>query len=169
MNSSGTTFSNFLSTSSTFFPGANWVRLQTRKICVSTAIVGQPKAVFKTTLAVLRPTPGSASRAARSSGTSPWCFSNKMRQVLITFSALVLYNPMVFIYSFRLSTPRLRIVCGVLATGYNFVVALLTLTSVACADSNTDISNSKEELKANSVVGCGLLFCKRVKIAIRFC
>ena len=30
------------------------------KICVSTAIVGWPKAVFKITLAVLRPTPGSA-------------------------------------------------------------------------------------------------------------
>jgi hypothetical protein len=32
------------------------VRLHTRKIWVSTAIVGQPKAVFSTTLAVLRPT-----------------------------------------------------------------------------------------------------------------
>ena len=37
---------------------------------VSTAMVGWPKATFRTTLAVLRPTPGRASRAARSSDTS---------------------------------------------------------------------------------------------------
>ena len=44
-------------------------------MCVSTAIVGSPKAVFKTTFAVLRPTPGSASSASRSRGTTPPCFS----------------------------------------------------------------------------------------------
>ncbi len=64
---------SFSSTCSTFLPGANCVRLQTRKMCVSTAMVGQPKAVLSTTLAVLRPTPGSASSAALSSGTSPLC------------------------------------------------------------------------------------------------
>ena len=46
-------------------PGASPVRLPTRNTCVSTAMVGSPKATFKTTLAVLRPTPGSASSAAR--------------------------------------------------------------------------------------------------------
>ena len=35
------------------------VRLATRKMCVSTAMVGSPKAVFRMTLAVFRPTPGS--------------------------------------------------------------------------------------------------------------
>ena len=39
-------------------PGARPVRFATRKMCVSTAIVGSPKAVLSTTLAVLRPTPG---------------------------------------------------------------------------------------------------------------
>jgi len=38
-------------------------------MCVSTAIVGCPKAVFRTTLAVFRPTPGSASSSFRVSGT----------------------------------------------------------------------------------------------------
>ena len=46
-------------------PGAMPVRLATRKMWVSTAIVGSPKAMLRTTLAVLRPTPGSASSASR--------------------------------------------------------------------------------------------------------
>ena len=52
------------STASGVFPGARPVLLLTLKICVSTAIVGFPKASFKTTLAVLRPTPGRASNAS---------------------------------------------------------------------------------------------------------
>ena len=55
-------FDSFISTSSTSLPGASPVRLATRKIWVSTAMVGSPKATFSTTLAVLRPTPGSASQ-----------------------------------------------------------------------------------------------------------
>src|SRR5438874_2148179 len=39
-------------------------------MCVSTAIVDSPKATFSTTFAVLRPTPGSVSSAARSRGTA---------------------------------------------------------------------------------------------------
>jgi len=42
-----------------------------RKTWVSTASVGSPKATLSTTLAVLRPTPGKASSASRSFGTSP--------------------------------------------------------------------------------------------------
>jgi hypothetical protein len=42
-------------------------------MCVSTAMVASPKAEFMTTFAVLRPTPGRASSAARSRGTSPPC------------------------------------------------------------------------------------------------
>jgi hypothetical protein len=67
-----------------------------RKMCVSTAMVGWPKAVLRTTLAVLRPTPGKASSASRDSGTSPPCSSIRMRQVSMTFLALVRYRPMVW-------------------------------------------------------------------------
>ena len=63
------------STASGVSPGARPVRLDTRKTCVSTAMVGSPKATLSTTFAVLRPTPGSASSASRSRGTSPPCFS----------------------------------------------------------------------------------------------
>ena len=94
------------STSKTFLPTAKPVRLPKRKICVSTAMVGCPNAVFKTTLAVLRPTPGKASKSARLSGTMLPCFSMRILQVLMTFSALELYNPMVLIYSFKPSTPK---------------------------------------------------------------
>ena len=55
----------------TSLPGASPVRFATRKMCVSTAIVGWPNAVFSTTFAVLRPTPGRLSSASRSAGTSP--------------------------------------------------------------------------------------------------
>src|SRR6185437_1693705 len=65
----GTTCSNLCSTSNGFFPTANPVRFPTRKMWVSTAMVGSPKATFSTKLAVLRPTPGSASRASRERGT----------------------------------------------------------------------------------------------------
>ena len=54
-------------------PGARPVRLPMRKICVSTAMVGSPNAMLSTTLAVLRPTPGSASSASRVRGTCPPC------------------------------------------------------------------------------------------------
>ena len=51
-------------------PGARPVRLQTRKTWVSTANVSSPNAVLRTTLAVLRPTPGSSWSFSRYPGTS---------------------------------------------------------------------------------------------------
>jgi hypothetical protein len=77
----GTSRSRRSSTASGVLPWAMRVRLETRKMCVSTAMVGSPKAVLSTTLAVLRPTPGRASSALRSRGTSPPCSSTSMRQV----------------------------------------------------------------------------------------
>ena len=48
-------------------------RLQMRWTCVSTQMPGKPKPAVSTRLAVLRPTPGSASSASRSGGTwPPW-------------------------------------------------------------------------------------------------
>src|SRR3546814_8931617 len=67
----GPRLSSPCSTASTFGPGARPVRFATRKICVSTAMVGSPKAMLSTTLAVLRPTPGRRCSASRSRGTCP--------------------------------------------------------------------------------------------------
>src|SRR5699024_1621321 len=153
----------------TVFPEAKRVRFETRKMCVSTAMVGWPKAVFNTTLAVLRPTPGSASKSLRLSGTWLLCLSIKILQVLITFSALVLNKQMLLVYSFRLSTTRVEMAAGVLATGNSLSVALFTPTSVACADKITAINNSKSLLTLSSVVGLARWAFKRLKISIRFC
>ena len=57
------------------FPAPVRCGWETRKICVSTAMVGSPNATFRTTLAVLRPTPCNSSSASRSWGTWPPCFS----------------------------------------------------------------------------------------------
>ena len=95
MNSAGTTFISLSSTARTSLPGASPVRLATRKMCVSTAMVGSPKAVLSTTFAVLRPTPGRLSSASRERGTSPAYRSSRIRQVAMTFFALALNRPMV--------------------------------------------------------------------------
>ena len=115
MNSAGVTLSSRSSTARTVLPTARRVRFATRKMCVSTAMVGSPKAVFSTTLAVLRPTPGSASNAARSRGTAPSCSSSRMRQVFRMFSALVLKRPMDLMCAFKPSSPKASIAAGVAA------------------------------------------------------
>ena len=61
----GTTSYNFFWTSSGFFPGAKPVLLLTLNTCVSTAIVGNPKPSFNTTLAVFLPTPGKACKSSK--------------------------------------------------------------------------------------------------------
>jgi hypothetical protein len=83
-------------------------------MCVSTAIVGWPNAVFSTTFAVLRPTPGSACSASRSAGTSPPCFSSRIRESATTFFALVRNRPMVLMYSSTPATPSFAMLSGVL-------------------------------------------------------
>ncbi len=82
--------SSFFSTSSTVLPGASPVRLATRKMWVSTAMVGWPKAVLRITFAVLRPTPGRASSAARPAGTRLPCCSTSILQAAMRCLALLL-------------------------------------------------------------------------------
>ncbi|MND03073.1 hypothetical protein D3C83_227210 [compost metagenome] len=71
------------------------MRFETRKMCVSTAIVGSAKAMFITTFAVLRPTPGSVTSVSRSRGTSLPCRSTSSRLISITFLAFALNRPIV--------------------------------------------------------------------------
>ena len=59
------------------------VLFATRNTWVSTASVGFPNAIFNTTLAVFRPTPGNADRVSIVFGTTPSYSSNKMRHVSI--------------------------------------------------------------------------------------
>jgi hypothetical protein len=63
------------------------------------------------------------------------------------------------------------IFCGVLATRNRLCVALLTLTSVAWADSSTAVSSSNTLLYLSSVCGCGLAaarVAKKCSIALAF-
>ena len=148
--------SSFSSTASGVFPGARPVRFETRKMCVSTAIVGSPKATLSTTFAVLRPTPGSASSASRLRGTCPPWRSISSRQVSNRFFALVRNRPMVRMYSVSAGRPRARTLAGVFATTNRRRVALFTPTSVACAESSTAASSSNTLVYSSSVFGCGL-------------
>ena len=87
-------------------PGRARCGWPTRKTCVSTAIVGSPKATFSTTFAVLRPTPGSASSASRVRGTSPPCCSSRSFDIATTFFALMRKRPMVLMYSISFASPE---------------------------------------------------------------
>ncbi len=137
---SGTVSTSLRSTSAGVLPGARPVRLATRKMWVSTAMVGSPKATLRTTLAVLRPTPGRDSRSSRRRGTSPPCFSTSVRAMRMMFFDLVLNRPMVRMESRSRGSPSFSIFSGVSATANRRRVALLTPTSVACADSTTATS-----------------------------
>ena len=85
-------------------------------MCVSTAIVGSPKTVFRITLAVFLPTPGNSSSDALSFGTFPSCLLINTLHVLMIFFALLLYKPIVFIYFLRFFRPKDEISLGVFAT-----------------------------------------------------
>ena len=130
-------------------------------MCVSTAIVGSPKATFSTTFAVLRPTPGSASSASRSRGTSPLCCSTSIRLSAITFFALVRNSPIVRISSITRSSPSASIFAGVSASANSAGVALLTPASVACADSTTATSSVNGLMNSSSVCGIGRVSASR--------
>ena len=144
-------------------PRASPSRFATRKMCVSTGIVDCPNALFNTTFAVLRPTPGSSSNASRCCGTVPSYFSSRAAHVARIFFTLPGYSPIVRTYAVRPSCPSARIAAGVLATGNNLRVARFTPLSVACAERITAISNSNGVECSSSVTGCGFNAAKRSK------
>ena len=124
-------------------PGASGMRFETRKICVSTAIVGWPKAMLSTTLAVLRPTPGSVSSSSRFRGTSPPKCSTKAPREADDVLGLGAIEADRLDQSRTLSSPSASIFSGVSAMAKSAGVALLTPASVACAESTTATSRVK--------------------------
>src|SRR5688572_30692282 len=166
-NSPGTKRTSASSTSLGVFPGAIFVRFATRKMCVSTAIVGSPKIVLRTTFAVFRPTPGNASSASREHGTSPPCLCAMEVAVAMMFFALAFHRPMVRMYFESPSTPRAAMASGVRATGNSLRVTAFTLLSVACAERITATSNSNGVWYSSSVVGLGLAARNLSKMARR--
>lgn len=75
---------------------------------------------------------------------------------------------MVLIWRFKRLVPSFNIASGVLATLKSPAVALLTLISVACAESMTAINSSNGFLYFNSVAGSGSFSLRRVNICVRF-
>jgi len=65
------------------------VRLPTRKMCVSTAMVASPNATFITTFAVLRPTRAVPSVPRGCAAPRQPCFSIKSRLSAMTFLAFM--------------------------------------------------------------------------------
>jgi hypothetical protein len=112
-------------------------------------------------LAVLRPTPGSASSAARSFGTSLSYSAIKASDSAMTFFALVLNRPIVLMCCFRPSSPKATICSGVFTSAKSARVALLTPASVAWADSTTATSSWKTLPDSSSVSGCGFASARR--------
>src|SRR5262249_48364896 len=157
----GTTRSSLSATSSGVLPVAMPVRLPTRKMWVSTAMVASPNATLSTTFAVLRPTPGSASNASRVRGTSPPCSSAIFLDNAMRFFALVRKRPMVLINPCTRSSPSVAIFSGVSAAANSAGVALLTPASVACAESTTATSNVNGLMCLSSPLGSGLAAWKR--------
>ncbi len=104
-------------------------------------MVGSPKAMLSTTLAVLRPTPGSVSSSARVRGTVPPNSATSFFDSATTFLALVRKRPMVRISSVTSASLSAAIFSGVSARAKSAGVALLTPASVACADSTTATSS----------------------------
>ncbi len=112
-------------------PGAMRVRLPTRKICVSTACAGWPKAQDSTTLAVLRPTPGRLVQGGAAVGHLPGVIVDQDARQGDDALGLLTIKPMVLICSVTPSTPSSSIFSGVSATANRPRVARFTPTSVA--------------------------------------
>ena len=104
-------------------------------MCVSTGNAGSPNACAMTTLAVLWPTPGSSSSAARSRGTSPPCAATSTLAIACRFFALLPREPARADERQDLRAPssspsRARRVRAANSAG----VTRLTRASVHCAD-----------------------------------
>ncbi len=106
-------------------------------MCVSTAMVAWPKATLSTTFAVFRPTPGRASRASRSPGTSPPWRSSSRRASAATFFALACHSPIERICAPMPASPSCAMAAASGAAANSAGVTLFTAASVVCAERTT--------------------------------
>ena len=112
-------------------------------MCVSTGKAGTPKPCDITTLAVLCPTPGSFSRLLKLFGTFPSYFSYSILDNSEIDFDFFGPSPQGFMILYISSTLSLLIENASLPTEKSSGVILFTLSSVHCALSKTEISNSK--------------------------
>ena len=108
-----------------------------------------------TTLAVLRPTPGSASSSSRVEGTSPPYFSTSARAAPTILLAFMRKKPVDLIKFSTSGSAAFANACGVGYAANRNGVVKLTRTSVVCAESMTAIKRVKGESYSSAVTACG--------------
>ncbi len=112
-------------------------------MCVSTGKAGTPKACTSTTLAVLWPTPGSASSAPSSPGTRPPCSATMRFARAERLRAFCGASPQLRIRRSRVGTGRRASASALGARAKSAGVTWFTRASVHCAESTTETSSVK--------------------------
>ena len=139
----------------TLRPSVSPQRWASRWMCVSTGKAGTPKACAITTEAVLWPTPGRASNAPKSAGTTPPCRSSTRRDKLDKARAFCGANPNGRMIPRMTSTGSAASDPGSGASAKRRGVTWLTLASVHCAESTTATSKVKASPWASGIGGAG--------------
>ena len=121
----------------TFRPVESPHRAASRWIWVSTGNAGWPKACAITTLAVLWPTPGKASSASKSPGTTPPWRSTRIRDSSRMFRALAGASPHDLMIAWMSRAASRAMASGVRARAKRRGVTWFTRTSVHWADRTT--------------------------------
>ena len=131
-------------------------RRESRPTWVSTTTPSlREKNVPRTTLAVLRPTPGSSTSSSIVSGTSPpWCSSRYAAAPWIDL-ALLRKNPVAWMAASTSARSAAARSAGVGQRRNSSGVTWLTTTSVDCADRMVATSNSQAERWSRAVVTMG--------------
>ena len=126
-----------------------------RWMWVSTGNAGTPNACAITTLAVLWPTPGRVSRAARSAGTTPPNSVQSRCARLTRALAFCGARPHERMQSCTWATGSAAIAAGVRAKANRPGVTWLTRASVHCADSSTAHSSVNGSSCCSGIGGAG--------------
>src|SRR5690349_18519534 len=125
----------------TLLPSDKPQRAASRWMCVSTGNAASPNAWDITTLAVLCPTPGRASRSSNVRGTRPPWRSTRSSDSPWSAFDFAGDSPQGLITSRMAGAPSFAISAGVLARANSFGVVKLTRLSVHCAESRTATSS----------------------------
>jgi len=140
-SSSGKSAFRSRSVSTTLRPLDSPQRSAKRWMWVSTGKAGTPKACDITTLAVLCPTPGSASSSSKLLGTRPPCSSTSCCESAWMFFDFAGDSPQGRMMLRISGTRSFAIAAGWSARANSFGVTRFTRSSVHCAESTTAISS----------------------------
>src|SRR5215467_7130860 len=149
------------SASSALVSPSRWL---TRVTCVSTAMAGIPKALPSTTLAVLRPTPGSSTSSSTVRGTTPPWSSTSACPMPMSDLALALKKPVEWISVSRVEGRARAKSSAVRYRVKSVRVTALTRSSVHCADRIVAARSSRGVVKSSSIPAFGYALARRPRI-----